>query len=100
MAGRWVILALAAMSAPGLFGQARAAGLKLTLDEALARARKVAQQYQSAVITAELAHEDRVQAKAGLLPSVNWFNQYIYTQGNSTPTGIFVASNGVHVYSN
>jgi outer membrane protein TolC len=69
------------------------------LDDALARARKVAEQYQSAVITAELAHEDRVQAKAGLLPTVNWFNQYIYTQGNGTPSGIFVSNDGVHVYN-
>jgi outer membrane protein TolC len=84
-------------SATGLFGQTT---LTLSLDDALARARKVAQQYQSAVITAELAHEDRVQAKAALLPTVNWFNQYIYTQGNGTPPGVFVANDGVHVYNN
>jgi outer membrane protein TolC len=70
------------------------------LDDALARARKVAQQYQSAVISAELAHEDRVQAKAALLPNATWFNQYIYTQGNGTPSGIFVANDGVHIYNN
>jgi outer membrane protein TolC len=60
----------------------------------------VAQQYQSAVISAELAHEDRVQAKAALLPNATWFNQYIYTQGNGTPSGIFVANDGVHIYNN
>jgi outer membrane protein TolC len=81
----------------GLFGQTT---LTLTLDDALARARKVAQQYQTAAIAAELAHEDRVQAKAALLPTVNWFNQYIYTQGNSTPSGVFVANDGVHIYNN
>ena len=74
--------------------------LTLTLQNALERARNIAQQYQSAVITAELAHEDRVQAKAALLPSVSWFNQYIYTQGNGTPSGVFVPNDGVHVYSN
>jgi outer membrane protein TolC len=81
----------------GLFGQTTP---PLTLDDALARARKVAQQYRSAAIAAELAHEDRVQAKAALLPTVNWFNQYIYTQGNGTPSGLFVANDGVHIYNN
>ncbi len=46
------------------------------------RGRQVAQQYQSAVITAELAREDKVQAKAALLPTATWFSQYIYTQRN------------------
>jgi len=77
-----------------------AEGLTLTLEDALARARKVAEQYQTAVIAAGLAHEDRVQAKAALLPTASWFNQYIYTQGNGTPSGIFVANDGVHVYNN
>ena len=39
----------------------------------------------SADVAAKLALEDRVQAKAGLLPSVNWLNQFIYTQPNGTP---------------
>lgn len=72
----------------------------ITLQDALERARRVAQQYQSALIAADLAHEDRVQAKAALLPSLNWFNQYIYTQGNGTPSGVFVPNDGVHVYAN
>jgi outer membrane protein TolC len=97
MAGRLAILVWGAAAAAGLFAQTT---LTLTLDDALARARKVAQQYQSAVISAELAHEDRVQAKAALLPNATWFNQYIYTQGNGTPSGIFVANDGVHIYNN
>jgi outer membrane protein TolC len=97
MAGRLAILVWGAAAAAGLCAQTT---LTLTLDDALARARKVAQQYQSAVISAELAHEDRVQAKAALLPNATWFNQYIYTQGNGTPSGIFVANDGVHIYNN
>jgi len=85
-----------AVGVQALLGQT----LKLTLENALERARKVAQQYQSSVITAELAHEDRVQAKSALLPTVNWFNQYIYTQANGTPSGVFVPNDGVHIYSN
>jgi len=30
---------------------------------------------------------------------LNYFNQYIYTQGNGTPSGVFVANDGVHVYN-
>jgi len=86
--------------APGPAAPATPTGLILTLENALERARNVAQQYQSAVITAALAHEDRVQAKAALLPTANWFNQYIYTQANGTPSGLFVANDGVHVYNN
>jgi outer membrane protein TolC len=74
--------------------------LTLTLDDALARARLNAQQLLSADLSARIAHEDRVQAKAALLPTVEWQNGYIYTQPNGTDTGIFVANNGPHVYSN
>jgi outer membrane protein TolC len=30
---------------------------------------------------------------------VNAFNQFIYTEGNGTPSGVFVANDGVHVYN-
>ena len=40
-----------------------------------------------------------MQAKAGLLPSVSALNQFIYTEGNGTPSGVFVANDGVHVYN-
>ncbi|MFN7993884.1 MAG: TolC family protein [Bryobacteraceae bacterium] len=89
---------------PSSPGQERAAtappGLVLTLADALDRARKNAQQYQSAMITAAIAHEDRVQAKAALLPNANWFNQFIYTQPNGTPSGVFVPNDGPHIYAN
>lgn len=97
MTGRLAILVWGAAGVAGLFGQTPPT---LTLDDALARARKVAQQYRLAAAAAELAHEDRVQAKAALLPTVSWFNQYIYTQGNGKPSGVFVANDGVHVYNN
>jgi outer membrane protein len=82
----------------GMWAQPK--GITLTLQDALQRARQVALPYQSAEIAAQIAHEDRVQARAALLPSLNWFNQYIYTQGNGTPSGVFVPNDGVHVYSN
>jgi outer membrane protein TolC len=71
----------------------------INLREAVDRARANSQQLQSANLDAALAHEDRLQAKAGLLPSLSFNNQVLYTQGNGTPSGIFVANNGVHVYT-
>ena len=87
-----------------------AAPLTITLQDALQRARQNDPQYRSAVTDLGLAREDRVQARAGLLPGVNYNNSFIYTQGTgplpdrcvATP-GIctpsrFVANNGVHEY--
>jgi outer membrane protein TolC len=69
----------------------------LTLDDALTRARANSPQFQAALTQLGLAREDRVQARAALLPNVNYANSFIYTQGNGA-TGIYVANNGVHEY--
>jgi outer membrane protein TolC len=74
-------------------------GIRIDLKNALQRARVNSQQLQSADISIKLAHEDRSQAKATLLPSLNYFNEYIYTQGNGTDSGIFVGNDGVHIYN-
>jgi len=71
----------------------------VTLDEALARARQYGAQIQSANLNVELAREDRRQARAATLPTLNAFNQFIYTEGNGTPSGVFVANDGVHIYN-
>jgi outer membrane protein TolC len=55
-------------------------------------------QFQAAVTQLGLAREDRVQARAALLPGVNYNNSFIYTQGNGSAAGRFVANNGVHEY--
>ncbi len=34
-----------------------------------------------------LAREDRVQARAALLPGVDYNNSFVYTQGNGTASG-------------
>lgn len=73
--------------------------LTISLGDALTRAEKNAGQIQSANILAQLAHEDKVQARAATLPSLSAFNQFIYTEGNNTPSGVFVANDGVHVYN-
>src|SRR5260370_38853859 len=74
--------------------------LTLPLQEALERAGTYSQQLLSANIAARIAREDKVQAKAALLPSVNWENGFIYTQPNGTDTGVFVVNNGPRVYTN
>src|SRR5450759_4534439 len=73
--------------------------LSFDLQGALDRARTYSQQYVAAGLASALAHEDRVQAKAALFPTLNALNQYIYTQGNGTPSGVFVANDGVHIYN-
>jgi outer membrane protein TolC len=80
-------------------GAAQPGGLTIDLKNALERARDNSQQLQSAALDIGLANEDRSQAKAALLPSLNYFNQYFYTQGNGTQSGIFVPNDGVHIYN-
>ena len=56
------------------------------------------QQLLSADIAARIAHEDRVQAKAALLPTATWLNGFIYTQPNGPDNSIiFVTNDGPHV---
>lgn len=74
------------------------APLTLTLQDALTRARANSIPLQSALTDQGIAHEDKVQARAALLPSVNFNNSFIYTEPNSTPSGVFVANNSVHEY--
>ncbi|MGC2250560.1 MAG: TolC family protein [Acidobacteriaceae bacterium] len=71
----------------------------ITLQDAIDRARKYYAQYRAAMMTAELAKQDRVQARASLLPSINTTQQFLGTNGGSKiPTGRFVTNDGVHVY--
>lgn len=74
------------------------APLTLTLQDALARAKANSVPFQAALTDLGLAHQDNVQARAALLPSVNYGTTYIYTQGNGTATGVYIAANGVHEY--
>lgn len=75
-----------------------AAPVTITLQDALARARANEPQYRSAITAYGVARENAVQARAGLLPNVNYNAQFLYTQGNGTPIGRFIANNGVHEY--
>jgi outer membrane protein TolC len=86
-------------SAPtGANGQAQPAPVVLTLADALTRAKANSPQFQAAVTDLGLAREDRYQARAALLPGVDYDNSFIYTQGNGTGNARYVANNGVHEY--
>jgi outer membrane protein TolC len=73
--------------------------VRLSLEDALQRARKNSVVYQAAVTDARFAHEDKKQAVAALLPSVNYNNAAIYTEGTGIDDRIkFIANNAVHEY--
>ena len=71
--------------------------LRLTLEDALARARKNSTQFQSAQTDAAIARQDRYQAAAALLPGVTYNNQALYTQLRNG-TVAFIANNAAHEY--
>ena len=74
------------------------ATIVLTLADALARAKENSPQFQAAVTELGIAREDRYQARAALLPGVDYNNSFIYTQGNGTATARYIGNNGVHEY--
>src|SRR5690242_2082221 len=74
------------------------APIVLTLQDAIAHAKQNLPQFLAAKNDAGLAHQDKVQARAALLPSITYENQFLYTQGNGTPSGVFIANNAVHEY--
>jgi outer membrane protein len=75
------------------------APVTITWRDALERARQNDAQYLSAVTEARSAHQNRIQARASLLPSVSTTTQELLTTGNGVfSTGRFVTNDGVHVY--
>jgi len=88
-----IVLAAAATAA------AAQDGPPLTLQDAITQARANAPAQRQAQTAAQLAAEDRTQARAGLLPTLNGLWQFIYTQPNGTNSGVFVANDGPRVYN-
>ena len=71
----------------------------ITLQDALDRARQNDAQFQSASADAQIAREDRVQARAALLPAVSYTTQYLGNSPNGVnPNGRFVSLDGVKMY--
>jgi len=104
-AGTAMTFAQVTVSAPP-----QGAPLTITLQDAIERARQNDPQYHDSITQLGLSREDRVQARAGLLPDVNFNNSFIYTEGTGPvpanclaspagcPTSRFIANNGVHEY--
>jgi outer membrane protein len=86
---------------PAAAQEIQSASEHLTIDlrGALERARKYGTDVQLAKLSELIAKEDVKQAQAARLPSASGTNQFIYTEGNGTPSGVFVANDGVHVYN-
>ena len=78
--------------------EASAGPITITLSDALQRARTNSVEVQSAAADAAVAHQDKVQARAVMLPNVNYHAQFLYTQGNGTASGRLIANNGVYEY--
>ena len=93
------LLAAALLVAAPAAGQPSPPDAPLTLQAVLDLARANSQQVRAAQLASDLAAEDRKQARAALLPSMNGFSQYIYTQPNGTPSGIWVPNDGPRVYA-
>lgn len=72
--------------------------LKITLNDAIDRAKKISPVFRQAVVTEKIAAETPVQTRGANLPTVTGNSQYLYTQGNGTPSARFIANNGVHEY--
>lgn len=88
-------LAQQAASAPAT---GSAAPATITLQDALRMAQANSPEFRAAITDAGMAREDKVQARAGMLPSLSYQAQYLYTEGNGTPSGRFIANNSVHEY--
>ena len=69
------------------------------LKDAVRFATAYSPQFQTALTNARIAHENRLQARDARLPTLNALNQFIYTEGNGTPSGVFIANDGVHIYN-
>jgi outer membrane protein TolC len=103
------VLAQTSVQAAPADASASAAPLTITLEEAIRRAEGNEPTYATAAATSKVAGLDRSIARAALLPTTVYHNQYLYTQPNGlkTPTvpvtasqaaPIFIANNAVHEY--
>jgi outer membrane protein TolC len=79
-------------------GPEAASPLPLTLQDALARARKNSVEFQAVATDAAIATEDRKQIRDSLLPTASYNNEVLYTQGNNAGSVRYIANNAVHEY--
>jgi outer membrane protein TolC len=105
------LVCLAALASAALAQQQTAPVAAIGLDDAIARARTNEPIFAAALAASRNATLDRSIARSALLPSVDYHNQYLYTQPLHTPAGAgagspaigstprFIANNAVHEYT-
>lgn len=81
----------------------------VTLDDALRLSEANEPIFRASLADSTIARLDKSIAVSGLLPSVVYHNQYLFTQGNGSssrigqtigqPTPIFIANNAIHEYA-
>jgi outer membrane protein TolC len=71
----------------------------ITLADALRRAKALNPKLRAAATDAGISREDRVQARAALLPAVSYTAGAIYSQPNQLGAIKFIAANGVREYT-
>lgn len=118
----WRVAAVTAMLASGMTPwslqaqqgaqkPSQAAPMQITLDEAIQRAEQNEPTFAAALAENKASGLDRLNARAGLLPSVVFHNQALYTQPNGLFTQLgtgagaavqqnplFIANNAIHEY--
>ena len=70
----------------------------VNLEDAIRRAKANAPQFRAALAEAGIAREDRVQARASLLPNVSYTTGAIYSEPNGALSPKFIAANGIREY--
>jgi len=105
-----VLLATALLWATAQTEQPKA-DAPLTLEDAIRLAQANEPAFAAAVAGSRAAALERKDAKAALLPSVTFHNQYLYTESNHTRATttqggtsqslpVFIANNSIHEYTN
>lgn len=72
--------------------------VQLTLADALRRAKAIDPAVRLALTNEKIAAEKTIQTRAANLPTVSSNSQFLYTEGNGTPSARYIANNGVHEY--
>ncbi|MDE1162241.1 MAG: TolC family protein [Acidobacteriaceae bacterium] len=103
-----ILLALGSISCSATIPAQTPSSPRITLNEAINRAKSNEVNFASAVAASGSARIDAYLAKASLLPSVTYHNQMLYTQPNgqtnqggqsgTQASPVFIANNSIHEY--
>jgi outer membrane protein TolC len=107
LAGGTMLMAQA--DSAGATTAAPADEITISLEQAIQRAESNEPAFVAAAAEGRIAQLDRSIARAGLLPSAVYHNQYLFTQGNGSEDRVgqtttssaprFIANNAVHEYA-